>query len=203
MNIADSFYRITQHRYLYNITSLDNIPSIIQRGILCFNSADNIHHTSIALSGVQLRRNNVQVPGGLKLHDYANLYFTYHNPMLYRRQDQADCLCILAVSAEVLDIDDCVVSDRNAAAELVRFYSAEEGIKKLDFEKIYAKYWTHENPFEQNNLKAIKCAEVLVPHHISYEYIVGACVVSDEVANILKASGFDRKISVNPQVFYR
>lgn len=203
MNIADSFYEITKHKYLYNITLLDNIPSIIQNGILCYNSAERIHHISIALNDVQLRRNKVQIPGGLDLHDYANLYFSYHNPMLFLRQDQADSLCVLAISAEVLNLTDCVVSDRNAATNLVRFYSAEDGIQKLDFEKIYAQYWTHDNPFVQNNLKAIKCAEVLVPYQIPYEYIVGAYVVSDEAKNIIIANGFDRDVVVQPKVFYR
>lgn len=203
LSTADSFYQITKHKHLYNITPLDNIPSIIRNGILCYNTAEKIHHTSIALSDVQSRRKDVQIPGGLKLHDYANLYFTYHNPMLYRRQDQADSLCILALSAEVLNIEDCVVSDRNAATHLVRFYSAEEGIRKLDFDKIYAQSWIHADTFEQSNRKAIKCAEVLVPYQVPYEYIVGACVVSEEAANILTAYGFDRQISIKPSVFYR
>lgn len=182
---------------------MDNVQSIMEYGILCYNSAEKFHHTSIALSGVQLRRSNVVIPGGLKLHEYANLYFTYHNPMLYRRQDQAENLCVFALSAEVLDIDNCVVSDRNAATELVRFYSAEEGISKLDFEKIYAQYWTQGNAFEQSNQKAIKCAEVLIPGQIPYDFIVGAYVVSNDAADVLKSKGFDRKIVVNPHVFYR
>ena len=203
MSVSDSFLQITGQKYLYNITPLDNISSIIQNGILCYNAAQKLHHLSVALDEVQARRECVCVPGGYNLHDYANLYFTYHNPMLFRRKDQADVLCILALSATVLNIDDCVVSDRNAAASLVRFFSAEVGIRKLDFNKIYAQYWTEGDFFERRDRKAIKCAEILIPHHIPYEYVVGACVVSSAAEETLKNSGFDRKIIVKPSIFYR
>ena len=203
MRVADSFRQITKCKYLYNIMPLNNIPSIIQKGILSYNLAEKVLHSSVALSEVQQRRSKVTIPGGLRLHDYANLYFTYHNPMLYRRQDKADYLCILVISADVLDMEDCIVSDRNAATDLARFYSAKEGINKLDFNKIYAQYWTSCDAFEQNNLKAIKCAEVLVPRQIPFDYILGAIVVSNQASDALQAMGFDRKILVKPTAFYR
>lgn len=203
MTAADNFYQITHRKHLYNLTVLDNIPSIIQNGILCYNTAEQIPHTSIALESVQARRESVIIPGGRQLHDYANAYFTYHNPMLYRIKDQADNLCILAVSAAVLDICDCIVSDRNAATDLVRFYSAEDGINRLDYEKIYAKYWNEGSYFEQRNSKAIKCAEVLVPDCIPYDYVVSACVASNEAAEKLRECCFDREVIVKSSVFYR
>lgn len=75
-------------------------------------------------------------------------------------------------------------------------------ISKGDYRK-YAQYWTQGNAFEQSNQKAIKCAEVLIPGQIPYDFIVGACVVSNDAADVLKSKGFDRKIVVNPHVFYR
>ena len=68
---------------LYYITAIANLPSILKKGILSFNQAENIHHKSIAEQGVQARRENKKIPGtNTHLHDYANLYFDAHNPML-------------------------------------------------------------------------------------------------------------------------
>ena len=99
MLAADVFYNRTGRKYVYNITSIENVPSIIESGILCFNLAGKIPHNSIAIPTVQDRREQVTIPNGLKLHSYANLYFDYNNPMLYKRKDVADNLCVLAVSA--------------------------------------------------------------------------------------------------------
>jgi hypothetical protein len=139
----------------------------------------------------------------MKLHRYANLYFTYHNPMLYARQAQAENICILLISCSVLDTSGCIVTDRNAATDLVKFYPPEEGIRQIEFDKVFAQYWIHDDPYEQINHKAIKCAEVLVPHKVPYDQIMGACVVSENAKQKLQETGFDRTISVRPKVFYR
>ena len=132
-SVADVYYARIGKSYLYNITAIENIPSIMRRGIICYDSARKLQHNSIAMNDVQARRALKGVPNGLRLHQYANLYFTYHNPMMYKRQNIAETICVLALSASVLDIEDCVVSDMNAAADLVRFYPAYEGIGVLDF----------------------------------------------------------------------
>lgn len=152
---------------------------------------------------VQERRNQVVIPNGASLHQYANLYFSYHNPMLYKRQGIADELCVLALSASVMDMEGCILADRNAAAYLARFYTPLEGMERLDFQKIHAQYWTDPNPLVQREKKAIKCAEILIPHSIPADYIVGAYVAGRKSSERLKAYGFDKKIVVNPEVFYK
>lgn len=191
------------HKYVYNITAIDNIPSIIQNGILSHHAAANIPHSSIAMAEVQARRSKVRIPGGGPLHDYANLYFDYNNPMLFLRKGQAEELCILGVDASVMDQPGCIISDRNAATSVARFYAAPEGISKIDIDTVFLQYWTHEDPYEYQNRKAIKCAEILVPGKVPYEFIVGAYVVSDNAAQMLKNKGFGKLICVRPKLFYR
>lgn len=203
MPIAEAFYRKTGKRYVYNITSISNIPSILKHGILCYDATKNLPHRSIAINTVQSRREHVVVPNGRCLHSYANLYFDYNNAMLYRRKDLADTICVLAISADILDVEGCVVTDRNAATDLVRFYAAGDGIRQINFEMVYAQYWNHPDPYEYSNHKAIKCAEVLIPYCVPPEYIIGAYVVSEDVKKQLMAAGFDRRIVVSPKVFYR
>lgn len=203
MLASERYYELTKKRYVYNIMPIVNIPSVLQYGIVCFDHMQQIQHSSIAMNEVQMRRSKVEIPNGHALHQYANLYFSFHNPMLYKRQGMADELCILALSSKVMDIDGCILADRNAATSLVRFFSPLEGVEKLDFEKIHAQFWTDPDPIIQREKKAIKCAEVLIPHSISTDYIVEACVVNDEAAEQLKNCGFDKQIVVKPQIFYR
>ena len=203
MRASQVFLQRTHQRSLYNITPINNVSSIIQNGILCFDDIKNVQHQSIAMDEVQARRDQIVIPGGLRLHQYANLYFTYNNAMLFKRKEIAEDLCVLALSPEVLDITDCIVSDRNAAASLAKFYPAEDGLSQLDFDLIFSQYWTHDDPYEQSNHRAIKCAEILVPHQIPYSYVVGAYVVSESAEQMLRQTGFDQRIVINTKVFYR
>lgn len=195
----------SKHRskFFYNIMPIENISSVVKNGILSYYNAMNIDHKSVALQPVQTRRENVIIPNGGKLHSYANLYFTYHNPMMYRRRNEANEFCVLAVNPSVLYFNGCILSDRNAAAELVRFYIPEIGLKEIDFDMIFAENWTDSNPYVQISKKSIKCAEILIPDRISYEYIVGAYVYNEKTKQGLLKSGFDKKVVINSKVFYR
>lgn len=194
MLVSEIFSERTGHKCIYNITAIDNIPSIIENGILCYDAVKKLPHSSIAINAVQVRRDRVVIPNGHRLHRYANLYFDYNNPMLYKRREMAEEICVLAVDVSIMDNPDCILSDRNAAADLVKFYPASDGVNEIDFEQVFAKYWTHDNPYEYLNHKAIKCAEILIPHCVPYNYIVGVYVVNTSAAETLTATGFGRQI---------
>src|SRR5437660_361980 len=104
------------------IMPLDNIPSVLKYGILSNERAEKLLHSSVAMQQVQDRRDLKHVPGGLKLHQYANLYFHARNPMLYKRKDEAAKLCVLRVSTEVRNIAGVVLTDCNASSDYVRFF---------------------------------------------------------------------------------
>ena len=197
------FYDRTHRKSIYNIQPISNIPSVISQGILSYNRAVVLEHVSIAMSDVQNRRDDVTIPQGGPLHSYANAYFDPRNPMMYKRQNMADSLCVLAISASVLDFAGTIISDGNAASQYSRFYSPDEGIQKLDFSKIYGEWWLHGDPYEQLKRKRIKCAEILVPNVIAYEYINGAVVVDERAQYELESRGFQKKIVVQPKIFFR
>lgn len=192
-----------QSKCFYNIMPIENIPSVIQNGILSFDKTQSLPHKSIALTDVQIRREKVQIPNGKRLHSYANLYFTHHNPMMYKRRDETDSICILAVDPRVINIEGCILSDQNASTDLVKFYPPEDGLENINFSLVFAKDWTDSNPYIFRFKKATKCAEILIPDCVPYDYIVGAYVVSEKNAEILRKMGFDKKIAVNSKVFYR
>jgi ssDNA thymidine ADP-ribosyltransferase, DarT len=169
---------------LHFITSIDNLASILRRGILCHNRAERIEHRSVASAEVQDRRRGKRVLGGSALHSYANLYFDARNPMMSRLlYDGHDDLIILRVSTAVLDIPETVVTDGNAAATGARFYPSPEGLKYLDSDLIFARSWaderywpTKEGFWSKEERKRVRCAEVLVPKLIPSEYIEGCYV---------------------------
>src|SRR5271156_1538012 len=104
--------RVTEFQ---SIMPLENIPSIRELGILSNEKAAKVPHYSVALEAVQERRDLKHVPGGLRLHQYANLYFHARNPMLFKRKETAATLCVLRVSIEVARIEGVVITDRNAS----------------------------------------------------------------------------------------
>ena len=88
MKASDIFREKTRQTGLYNIQVIENVPSIMREGLLSNERARRIRHRSIAMNEVQERRDNIKVPNGLRLHQYANVYFDPRNPMLSARRDQ-------------------------------------------------------------------------------------------------------------------
>ena len=202
MRPSELFVNITNQTGLYNIQAIENIPSIMRRGLLSNDKAARIAHMSIAMNEVQERRDKIRVPNGLELHQYANVYFDPHNPMLSARRSQNNNICILKFDCCILDMPGVVVSDRNASSEYASFYSPIVGMKEINFDLVYARYWTDEDHYVQMQKKSIKCAEVLVPYVIPYEYIVCAAVIDNNAAYKLEDIGFDKTIEIEPRIFF-
>lgn len=190
---------------LYYIVPVETIPSITEHGILSNYQASNIHHCTVTMPEIQDRRESIQIPGGLKLHQYANLYFDARNPMMYRILDpknNSDPICVLRVNAEVMKLDGVVITSQNAASGYVSFYSYPEGLQKLDFKLIHGRDWCHDSPIDYFRHKSVKCAEVLVPNSIEANYIIGAYVPDNVLQQELIRLKFDKEITINPDIFF-
>ena len=188
---------------LHYIAHMTNVASILAQGILSNRRASQVGHTSVAMQAVQDRRAKVVVPGGRKLHDYANLYVCARNPMLYKRQGQHLDLCVLQVSTDVLDLPGVVVTDANASSDYVRFAAAPRGLSIVVREATYAEYWTDPNPIVQWQKKSAKCAEVLVPDRIDPQFVMGAYVSCQPPMDRLKGQGIGIGVSINAHIFFR
>jgi len=185
------------------IMPLENIPSVLTHGILSHERAANLSHRSVALQVVQDLRDLKQVPGGLKLHQYANLYFDARNPMLSKRRNEAEELCILRISTAVLSISGVVLADSNASSKYARFLAPWQW-RHLDFDDIFAPNWKHpDDQIAEWRHSARKCAEILVPHQVAPAHLLGAYVVNQEAAGRLKALRFPLPIVINSALFFR
>lgn len=182
---------------LHFITHFDNIPGILAEGIHCHNKMKHRPHKSVADPEVQERRAGKTIPGGLRLHDYTNLYFDARNVMMYVQEDPYH-VAVVRVDAAVLDEEGSVVSDRNAAAPAT-FRPVEQGIAALNEDEVYAEWWNDSIDSRQK-----RCAEFLVPRTVSPEYIVGLYVVSQTAKQELEALVGDAlDITVNAHLFFR
>ena len=186
------------------IMPLENIPSVLEHGILSHERAAKLKHRSVAMPEIQDRRDKKHVPGGLKLHQYANLYFHARNPMLYKRKDDAANICVLRVSTEILQIGGVVITDRNASSNYVRFLHPSQH-PLLDFDAIFAMDWYRIHGNDQIAYlrhQSQKCAEVLVPYCVEPKHITGAYVLSQAAAARL-GSEFARPIAIDRGMFFR
>jgi hypothetical protein len=189
---------------LHYITPLANLPSMLEIGVLSHRLADRIPHASVAMEQVQDLRAGVTVPKGRRLHDYANFYLNARNAMMYVRSDEHAELAILRIDSAALDISDVVVSDMNAAVrDYAAFGTPEEMLPKLSRERIFARYWNHEDFWEKVAHKRAMCAEVLVPRSLPPEYIVGAYVSCDQSKSTLAAAAPSLVADTYPYMFFR
>lgn len=190
-------------RELHFIAPIKNIPSILKRGILCKNKTKDLGPASIAMQAIQDARANKSVPGGLPLHDYANLYFCARNPMMSKRRAVHGEICVLRVNTDVLDLENVVVADSNAASKYTAFWPSPSGLSKIDEDWVFAEWWTDADQITQWRKAAAKCAEVLVPDAVAPKMLIGAYVSCPESRDVLIASGFTLPVTIDAHLFFR
>lgn len=186
---------------LHCIMPIGNVPSVLQHGILSHERAARLRHHSVAMQAMQDRRDVKTVPGGMRLHQYANLYFHARNPMLSVRRHED--ICVLKVSTNVLGVAGTAITDQNAASKYVRFFAPSQSAL-LDFDDIFARDWTHpDDQIREWRHKSRKCAEVLVPHRVPPGMLVGAIVADAAARDRLNQAGFALLIVIDPDFFFR
>lgn len=187
---------------LHNIMPIGNLPLVIQHGLLSYERAACLTHRSVAMPHIQELRDKVQVFGGMKLHQYANLYFHARNPMMFVRKDKHDQLCVLKVNPAVFDLPGVVLTDQNAASKYVRFLSPQQ-LDVLPFAAIYALDWTHTDKITYWRQKSAKCAEVLVPGVVPPSLIMGVYASGAAGRDAILAQGWTKPLTIEPQLFFQ
>lgn len=191
---------------LHYITSIANIPSMLQRGLLSHRLAAQVPHQSVAMAAIQGRRAAKQVPGGRPLHEYVNLYVNGRNVMLSKvlYGYTIDDVCVLRVQPDVVDMPNVVIADQNAASDYVRFADASAGLALIDQDTVFAEYWTHPgDQIAEWRHKSAMCAEVLVPDTVAPASIVGAFVGSAAAQQNAAAATGGLTVTLNKYMFFR
>lgn len=189
---------------LFYITHVDNLPSMLENGILSHSqlAARGLPSTPIYDSEIVSNRMSKLTPAGKTLWDYANLYFQPRNPMLYRVIDEKglDNIAIISVQRTVLTFDDIFITDGNAASVATEFYEKDQGLKILaDLNKTLSSEWWS----EENGTKRKIMAECLVPDSIPAECIQTVYVANQDIAEKLQRKmGDSVPIIIEPDMFF-
>jgi len=122
------------------------------------------------------------------------VYFNARNAMMYRLRHED--ICVVRVSAAVLDIEDALISDRNAAVWNATFLECPEGLDEILEDVVFGRYWNDEDQ------KQRMMAEVLVPDRIGPEHIQKVLVKS--AGDIARVRSIDRDVEVicNANLFF-
>jgi len=164
--------------YLYHMTYIDNLASIIHNGLLSHNEAyrQGLIEADISDPNVQdIRANTVDPFYNRPLHNYVPLYFSPRNPMLYRRREIQEDIVILGLDPRLLSEPNIIFTDGNAAASETFFYTGISRLGQLPWNSIRARSWT-----DIEDGKRIKCAEVLVHSRIEPSRIQVVFCYSDK-----------------------
>ncbi|EKF49129.1 hypothetical protein H17ap60334_07413 [Thermosipho africanus H17ap60334] len=186
-------------RELYYITHIDNVPSILEKGILSHAEIErqSINCKKVYDNSIVLKRKSRLLADNRSLWEFANLYFQPRNPMLYRLLVQGlkpKDLAIVAVKWTIMKRDDILITDGNAASSETQIYRKSEikNIKNIISVKDM-EYWR-----EEDGSKRKIMAECLVPQCVDPRYISAIYVSDHEVASNLKKAINNRNIPVIP-----
>lgn len=164
----DAEYRRYGIDYLYHFTHVENMPSILEHGLLSHNEAHakGLVEEDLSDPEVQALRGNRRFSSGRSLHDFVPLYFNPKNPMLYRLREHQDDIVILFLDQRLLAQPGVFFTDGNAANWATKFFNDLRHLADLDWGCIRADYW---NDFDDGKRK--RCAEILVPDVIPFRKV--------------------------------
>jgi O-acetyl-ADP-ribose deacetylase (regulator of RNase III) len=191
---------------LYYITHIDNVPSIVQHGILAHAEVERkrVQFTPIYDKSIVASRGAKRVPDGRTLWEFANLYFQARNPMMYRvvQEKHKESLAVVAVRQNILDYPSIIITDGNAANGPTQFYSADAGLTVLQQQwKVIQNDWWRPDDGSKRKIMS----ECLVPSQVPPEYIdtiyVATQTTAEELRNRCVSSS--TPVIAEPKVFFQ
>lgn len=172
---------------LYYIAHIDNLGSILEKGILSHERIEQLElgYTSIYNEEIVGRRRSRSTPDSKSLWHYANLYFQPRNPMMYSIVSTRDKenLVVISISKEVLGEHGVLVTDGNAANAPTQFYSRSDGLKilKHQWNAIRNDWWNKDDGSKRKIM-----AECLVPNQVKPELFRSLYVVNSAAEHHMK-----------------
>ena len=190
---------------LYYITHKDNLPSILKHGIFSYDRVETEGLCPIPIyDGNVVEQRNYKTTDGKELWYYANLYFQPRNAMMYRIVHQRDLkdFAVVGIDKKVLDEQDVIITDGNAANETTQFYCLSEGLKilKRHGSIIQNDWWNNSDGSKRKMM-----AECLIPNYVKPAYIHSVYVADNRLQNEIKKIVNNPKIVVDckPDMFFQ
>ncbi len=193
-------------RELYYITHIDNLPSILSRGVFSHEKieAEGVHTTPIYDADIVSRRNQITAPDKRSLWSYANLYFQPRNALMSRvvHEKEPKNLAVIGVNKKVLNEQGVFITDGNAAHETTQFYYPSRGLEVLrqQWSIIRNDWWNRDDGSKRKIM-----AECLIPNHVKPEYIQTIYVASNSTRDSIQKNVGDSHVAISsePDMFFQ
>lgn len=204
---------------LYRMTHIDNIPHILQYGIV-HRSSPNRSSCFVSIGDKSLidYRNTKSVFVGSKtivLGDFIPFYFGVRMPMLYviqhggnyveKARKAEEIVYVVVPLKEIVESGSLYYfSDGHATDSLTTFYDAND-IKELpsiiDWDAVKSRFWSGDGI--ETDIKRRKQAEFLVKEDLPANSIVGFVCYNDNAKSKLVSYGIvENIIKVFPNAYY-
>ena len=186
-------------KYLYHMTHIENLNSILTKGLLSHNKAHQgeFIKKDISMQEAQSWRT--------AWHGYVPFYFNPRNTMLYKRQNIQNDVVMLGIDPMLILEEGTLFSDGNVAARATKIYDDLAMLEQLPWGTIKASSWNYPDPEMKQRCKRIMCAEVLVPEQVGVPSILKIfCRSRTKISEIQQIMPEDVKISVgvNPYLYF-
>jgi O-acetyl-ADP-ribose deacetylase (regulator of RNase III) len=187
-------------KQLYYITHVDNLPSIMQHGILSHAEIERrgIPYVSVYDEAIVQARKQRLAPDGNSLWNFANLYLRPKNAMLYRLKvgHHLDELVILGVRRGVANLPGAYISDGGLGSPLSQLHpssSWKEVFQQL-LPDLDREWWA-----EGDGSKRRMMAECLIPHGVDPEYLETIYTHNRECAEAVQSIAVTGSLEVVPE----
>lgn len=201
-------------KYAFRITHIDNIPYILEKGLLRANSSDRSDDFVNIGDPQVIKLRSDMIIRNIRLGDYIPFYLGPRSPMLYviqhgyngvRRQEPQDIVyCVLRLDDVIKGNLECVFTDGHALSALTNYYGKEQLVnidKIVNYDDVYASQWNNND--SDIDLKRRKEAELLIKEDIAPGYIRGYIVYNDKAKEMLKSFGIaENMIVVAPNYYF-
>ncbi len=152
---------------LWNVSHLDNLPSLLERGLLCWNDANQLaSRVDIADRHVQNRRRprfDARLNKIFEPHAHVPLFFADNTPMLFVTASADRRVILLEIHSEAADAPNVCFSDGNVAAADHCLYSDPADLAHLDWQIINSRRPAWGTDHDGIDWKCKRSAEVLIP----------------------------------------
>ncbi|MCI7363356.1 MAG: DUF4433 domain-containing protein, partial [Campylobacter sp.] len=191
--------------YIYHMTHIEHLPSILAHGLLSHNNPYKKH--DISNKSANDKRERIEPIHNRSVHEYVPFYFNPRNAMLYRvEKEQGDNIVLLEIKKEILLLNGVIFTNGNAAAESLGFADDIDDLLNTSFinwNEVFATSWNDANENVKNEKKFKMMAEILVPDIVPSAMIAGIVCqnssVCEKVARLLNNS---INISWNSSLFF-
>jgi len=198
--------RLLKLRGVYYITHIENLPSILERGILCHRiiEEEQVRYTRIYDPDIVRVRKAIRAPNNKTLWDFVNLYFQPRNAMLYRviyfSGVKIEDICIIGLKNEILNLENIYVTDGNAVSANTKIYGSTDIHKYIKTIRQNAdkEWWANEDGSKRQLMAECLVPNVVLPEYISEIYVPNH-LAREKVEKKLRESQWKKNMPVIPQ----